>query len=234
MEWERRIAVSDGAQLAGRLDHAYLKVASTTTVDGLRQAVEETLKHGFRSICVPPVLAGTVKKNYPTVRVAAVVAYPLGLESRAAKTYVIQEMINQGVDEVDVVYDLFALVNDNRRKIAAEAEALGELTVRAKVFHKAIIETPILTDEQICWAAGLLADTAVDCVKTSTGYGRDATSLDHVRLLRSVIGTRKAIKASGGIRTLYDAQAMIEAGANILGTSNSVAILKEAQALSSS
>ena len=226
--------MNDGAQLAGRLDHAYLKMVSTTDVDGLRRAVEETLKHGFRSICVPPVLAGTVKKNYPTARVAAVVAYPLGLESKAAKTYVIQELINQGVDEVDVVYDLFALVNGNRRKIAAEAETLGELTARAKVFHKAIIETPILSDEQICWVAELLAETAVDCVKTSTGYGRDATSLDHVRLLRSVIGTRKAIKASGGIRTLYDAQAMLDAGANILGTSSSVAIVEEARTLSSS
>lgn len=223
----------DGAQLAGRLDHAYLRVTSTTGVDGLRRVVEETLEHGFRSLCVPPVLAGTVKKNFPTVRVAAVVSYPLGLDSKAAKTYIVQELISQGIDEVDIVYDLFALVNNNQRKIGEEADRLGELTFKAKVFHKAIIETPILNVDQIRWVAELLADSPVDCIKTSTGYGREPTSLDHVRLLRSIIGTRKAIKASGGIRTLYDVQAMLEAGANILGTSSSVAIMAESRALSS-
>jgi len=222
----------DGAQLAAKLDHAYLKVAPGMDVDGLRRSVEETIKHGFRSICVSPVLAGTVKKNYPTVKVAAVVAYPLGMETRAAKIYSVQELIAQGIDEVDIVYDLFALINGNRRKIEAEAMALGEITAASKVFHKAIIETPVLDDNQICMAAEVLADTPVDCIKTSTGYHRDPTDPDHVRLIRSVVGSRKAIKASGGISTIYDAQEMLDAGANILGTSRSVQILNEAQALS--
>ena len=222
----------DGAQLAAKLDHAYLKVASGMDVEGLRRAVEETIKYGFRSVCVSPVLAATVKKNYPTVRVAAVVAYPLGMETRASKIYSVQELVSQGIDEVDIVYDLFAILNGNRRKIEAEAEALGRITSDNKVFHKAIIETPILTDAQICLAAEVLADTAVDCIKTSTGYHREPTTADHVRLIRSVVGSRKAIKASGGISTIYDAQEMLDAGANILGTSSSVQIINEAQALS--
>lgn len=224
----------DGVHLASRLDHAFLKVGSQTDVGALRQAVEDTLAYGFRSLCLPPVLAGTVRRHYPEVRVSAVVSYPLGMDTLAGKVFIVQELIEQGVEEVDIVYDLFALVNGNRRKLVEESTRLGKLTRDARVFHKAIIETPVLSEEQIRIACEVLLDSAVDCVKTSTGYGREATSLDHVRLLRKLLGARKQIKAAGGIRTFYDMRAMLDAGADIIGTSNSVAIIEEIQALHSS
>lgn len=220
----------DGAQLAQRIDYAFLKVDQRVRVTALREAVSLVQEHGLRALCVPPVLAGTVKKNYPQLRVCAVVSYPLGLDSLAAKVFILQELIEQQIDEVDIVYDLFALVNDNQRKLALEAQRLGELTSAAQVFHKAIIETPVLSEEQISWAADILRQSPVDCIKTSTGYGREPTCLDHVRLLRQVLGHDKQIKAAGGIASLYDAQAMLDAGADIIGTSHPLAVVKDVSA----
>lgn len=220
----------DGAQLAKRLDYAFLKADSRATVDALRQAIAESMAHGFRALCVPPVLAGTVKKNHPTLRVCAVVSYPLGLDSLASKVFTVQELIELGIDEVDVVLDLFALVNGNLAKTELEAQRLGEICSAGAVSCKVIIETPILSPEQIRAAAEMLRATPIDCVKTSTGYHREPTSLDHVRLLRDVLGGDKQIKAAGGIRSLYDALAMLDSGADIVGTSSAVAIVQEARA----
>jgi deoxyribose-phosphate aldolase len=217
----------DGALLARRIDYAFLKADSSARVDALRDAVRLVQDLALRAICVPPVLAGTVKKNYPQLRVCAVISYPLGLDSLAAKVFALQELIEQQVDEVDIVYDLFALVNDNRRKIELEAQRLGELTSAAQVFHKAIIEAAVLSEEQVRWAAEVLRHSPVDCVATSTGNVRELASLDHVRLLRQVVGHEKQIKAAGGIASLYDAQAMFDAGADIIGTSYPERILEE-------
>lgn len=217
----------DGASINGRLDYAFLKVNSQADISALRQAVKDTSKLGLRSICLPPVLAGTVKKNFPTVRVSAVVSYPLGMDTLDMKAKAIEELIGLGVDEVDVVYDLFALVNGNWGKLEEEAARLGKLTSRTGVFHKAIIETPILGEGAIRRAAEILLDSPVDCIKTSTGYDREPTSIDHVRLLREVLGARKHIKAAGGIRTYYHVCAMLDGGADIVGTSNAVKIAEE-------
>ncbi|MCH7471528.1 deoxyribose-phosphate aldolase [bacterium] len=224
------------AELASRIDYAYLKVDSQSSVAGLHAAVEFVRERGLRGICVPPVLAGTVKKNYPDVTVCAAVSYPLGADSLGAKVFAVQELMEQRIDEVDLVLDLFALVNNNWGKIEAETSRLGELCQRAGVFLKVIIETPILNDEQIRSAVGILRSGPVDCVKTSTGYARSATSLAHVKLISDCCAERTAetsrggalyIKAAGGINNLSDAQAMVEAGADIIGTSSPERILEE-------
>lgn len=219
-----------GREIAGRLDYAFLKVTGSSTIDALRQHVKDTERHGFRSLCLPPTLAGTVKKNYPAVRVCAVVSYPLGYDSLATKTFMIQELVEQGVEEIDVVLDLFALVNGNLKKIELEASQLGEMCRKAEVMLKAIVETPILTAERIREAAEVLKASPVGCIKTSTGYGREPTTLEQVQLIRDVVGREMRIKAAGGIKDLYDVRAMIGAGADIIGTSNAVAIMEEVAA----
>ena len=228
---ESKAEQSHGPKLAGRLDLAYLRFDSSASVAGLRATVEQVQRYGFRSLCVPPVLAGTVKKNYPRLRVCAVVAYPLGTESLAAKTFAVSELAEQGIDEIDFVLDLFALVNDNWAKAELEVKQLGELCMRNKVVSKAIIETPVLTEAQIRRVAEIIKPTPVPFIKTSTGYHREPTSLDHVRLLRDVVGRDKMLKASGGIATYDQARAMFAAGADIIGTSNAAAIVEEARAV---
>jgi deoxyribose-phosphate aldolase len=213
-------------ELAGRIDLAFLRIDGRATVDALRSAVQQVEQLGLRSLSVPPLLAGTVKKNYPQVKVCAVVAYPLGTESLATKIFSCSELFEQRVDEVDVVLDLFALVNDNRRKIEHEARELADHAQRHGVYLKAIIETPILSEAQVRWATEVLCDTGVPCIKTSTGYGREPTSLEHVKLIRAVAANRAKIKSSGGIRGNYDALAMLDAGADIIGASDAAALLQ--------
>lgn len=218
-----------GNGVAALIDHAYLKVNSQSAISGLKFAVEETAKFGFRSLCVHPVLAGTVKKNFPRTKVSAVVSYPFGADSLAVKTFAIQELAEQGVDEVDVVLDLFAIVNGNLNKVGLEAESLGELCHKCGIYLKAIIETPILSDDKIRATAEVLRSSPVACIKTSTGYNREPTSLDHVKLISNVVGGVKKIKAAGGISNLYQVRAMLDAGADIIGTSSGVRIIEEAR-----
>lgn len=217
-----------GADLAARIDAAFLKAEGE--VAGLRAAAESALALGVRALCVPPVLAGTVKKNYPGLRVAAVVSYPLGLDSLAAKIFAISELAELGIDEADIVLDLFALRNSNWRKLEQEAQRLGSLCREAGMYSKAIIETAILTPEQIRTTCEVLLGSAIDCVKTSTGYHRPPTPVEHVRLIREVVGSAKHVKASGGIRTREEAQALVAAGADILGMSDPAAVLEGVQA----
>jgi deoxyribose-phosphate aldolase len=216
----------DAAALAGRIDGAFLGIDAQSKSANLRTAVEAALELGLRAICVPALLAGTVKKNYPPLRVAAVVAYPLGLESVAAKVFAISELAEQRVNEVDVVLDLFALVNSNWSKVQQEAERLGEICLENGLFSKAIIEAPILSADQIDNAARIIAGTSIDCIKTSTGYHRSATTPEQVGQIARA-APDKQIKASGGIRTLAQARAMLEAGARIIGTSSARQILAE-------
>jgi deoxyribose-phosphate aldolase len=218
----------EAAELAQRIDAAFLKVEAQTDVAGLRRAVDDALRLNVRALCVPPMLAGTVKKNYPQLRVAAVISYPLGLDSLATKVFALQELSEQRIDEVDIVLDLFALVNSNWRKLELEAQRLGELCQEIGLYSKAIIETGILTPEQIRSSAEVLGASLIDCIKTGTGYHRDPVQTDDVRLIRQVVGDKKRIKASGGIRTLYQAQTLLEAGADILGISSPASILEEA------
>ncbi len=216
---------STDAPLASRLDQAFLKVDPGSTVEALRAQVELVKRLSLRSLCVPPVLAGTVKKHNPGLKVATVIAYPLGLESASAKYFMMEELMEQGLDEFDVVLDLFAIINGNMAKLAAEADKLGGQCRRHKRMFKAIIETPILSDERIVEVVHVLRDCPVDCVKTSTGYGRDATKVEHVELIRRELGDERLLKCSGGVRSREDALRMINAGADIIGTSSAEAIL---------
>jgi len=220
--------VDRARDLAGRIDLAFLKVDAGASVQSLRAAISQVEQLGLRSLVVPPLLAGTVKKNYPQIKVCAVVACALGTETLAAKVFAASELIEQHVDELDVVLDLFALVNDNQKKIEHEVNELLTLTKAAKVPLKTIIETPILSAAQIRWATELLCSASVDYIKTSTGYNREPTRVADVRLIKQVANGRCLIKASGGIRTLAQAMAMLEAGADVIGTSDAAALLSPA------
>lgn len=213
--------------LAARLDQAFLKLDAGSSVDALRSQVELVRRLALRSLCISPVLAGTVKKHNQDLKVATVIAYPLGMESASAKYFMVEELMEQGVDEFDIVMDLFAIVNGNMAKLAAEASKLGTLCRRHGRMLKAIIETPVLDAARITEVVHVLRDAPVDCVKTSTGYSRDATKVEHVELIRRELGDERLLKCSGGVRSREDAQRMIDAGADIIGTSSAEAILQQ-------
>ncbi len=207
-------------QVAGRIDNAFLKVDQGASVAALQRAVADTRNLGLRAICVAPLLAGTVKKHNPDLRVASVVSYPLGNDSLAAKIFTASELAEQGVDELDVVMDLFAILNGNFAKLGREARDLIYVCRAHGMLLKCILETPILSPDQIRAAAETLLEAGVDCLKTSTGYSREATRLEDVILLRQLAGDRCLVKASGGIRSHDEARLLLDAGADILGSSN--------------
>jgi deoxyribose-phosphate aldolase len=220
----------DTGELAGRIDLSFLKVDSSSTVQSLKDAVAQVEQLGLRSLVVTPLLAGTVRKNHPQIKVCGVIAYPLGAETLAAKVFTTEELIEQRIEELDVVLDLFAIVNDNKAKVEREARELLDVAKPAKVPLKTIIETPILTQDQIRWVTELMCDVGVDCIKTSTGFHRDATKVEDVRLIKEIAGGRCFIKASGGVRSHSQAIAMLEAGADVIGASDAATILAAAAA----
>lgn len=214
--------------IANCIDQAYLKVDEATNVAQLRLVCEEVLKYQFRSLCIPPLLVATVSKHYPDISISVVIGYPLGLDTTASKIFSIQESLEYEVTEFDIVLDLFAIKAKAERKLNDDLQRLISATGGKAKSIKAIIEAPILTPEEITWVCNLCADYELGYVKTSTGYNRPPSTIKQVQLMRKVVGSRCGVKAAGGIRTYSDTISFIEAGADIIGTSNGVAILTEA------
>jgi deoxyribose-phosphate aldolase len=216
--------------IAGAIDHSLLKITEHTRALALRVAVADMRNYGFRALVVPPNLVATVKTHNPDIRVAAVVSYPMGCDTTACKLFAMEEAREFGADEVDVVLDLFAVKAANWAKVEDEAGRLCERARGLGLLIKLIFETPILSDEEIAALCRAVRGTGADFWKTSTGYGRDATTENAVRLLAGNAPEGVRVKASGGISNLETARAMLAAGASVIGTSSGPRIVEEARA----
>jgi deoxyribose-phosphate aldolase len=214
--------------IARFVDHTLLKPEATP--QQIEQLCVEALAHSFFSVCVNglyvPLCARLLQGS--EVAVCTVIGFPLGAMSTAAKVFEAEDAIRAGAREVDMVLAIGRLrAGDDsyvREDIAAVASAAHTGGARLKV----ILETALLDDEQKRRAAALCLDAGADFVKTSTGFGGGGATVADVALLRAAVGERAGVKASGGIRNLADAQAMLAAGANRLGTSAGVAIVQAA------
>ena len=220
-------------QLATYLDHTLLK--PDATVAQIDELCGEALEHGFASVCVngswvrrcAEVLAGS------GVLVCTVVGFPLGAMAPEVKAYEARRAIEDGACEVDMVLAVGALKSGDdayvRRDIAGVVEVAHRLGARVKV----ILETCLLTDAEITRACELAKRAGADFVKTSTGFSKGGATVDHVALMRRVVGPAMGVKASGGVRDQADAAAMIAAGATRIGASASVAIVRGGEGSSS-
>jgi deoxyribose-phosphate aldolase len=211
--------------LAERIDHTQLSpVAGPGEIERLCQ---EAITYGFGCVCVAPrwvslarhLLAGTGK------RIASVVAFPLGNILPAAKCRDTEELVALGAHEVDCVIDLAAARLGMWTELAEEMAGVVRAAAGRPV--KAIVETGYLDEPTLCRTCEALLPTGIAYIKTCTGFGPSGATVEAVRLIRSVVGSSLKIKASGGIRTLKQAEELLEAGADRLGTSASVAILEE-------
>lgn len=211
--------------LAATIDHAILKPELT------REAVDAELaiaaEWGVFSVCVRPSdIAHAVERLAGTgVAVGTVIGFPHGTTSTAAKVAEVRQADADGASEFDMVVNIGALrsgfddvVVDDIRGVVAAA--------RGKVV-KVILETSLLDDEQIARGSRLTEAGGADFVKTSTGFAGGGATVPHVRLMRENVGPSVQVKASGGVRSLDDALAMLDAGATRLGTSGSATILGE-------
>lgn len=226
------MASIDGlAGLPARIDHTVLRPDATRT-DVLRLC-EEAQHYGFVVVFVPPcflretvaALAGT------SIRVGAPIGFPHGSQTTGTKMAEAEEAVGCGATVLDMVLNISRLKSgeyDTVREDIAEV-----VTATPGIEHKVIIETCYLTQQEKITACRLVLDAGADYVKTSTGFGPAGATVEDVRLIKQTVGSRAKVKASGGIRDLKSALALLAAGADRIGTSASVTIMQEWLAIQS-
>lgn len=215
--------------IASYIEHTILK--QTTTLSEVDKICVEASMENFVAVCVPPRYVQDAKKllDGSKVKVATVIGFPLGYNVTDVKLREIDDAINMGADEVDMVHDLCALKNGNWKLMEDEINACIKPVHEAGKVLKVILETGILTDSEIIKCCQLYSNFKIDYIKTSTGFADIGATVHAVKLIKSNIPPRMGIKASGGIRTYAFAKELIEAGANRLGCSSSWQIMKEAK-----
>ncbi len=213
--------------IAAFIDHTVLK--STATVNDVDAICQEAIVYHFAAVCIPPVYVQyAVDKLHKTaVKVATVIGFPFGYTYMNAKQEEAKQAINDGADELDMVINLGALKNGDYTYLENEVGAVLEIVKKHGTALKIIIESGILTEEEIIKCCEVYSAFDVDFLKTSTGYAEKGASVEAVQLIRTHLPSHIQIKASGGIKTFDFARQMIEAGATRLGCSASVAIVKE-------
>jgi len=214
-------------QIAHYIDHTILK--PTCLISEVERVCSEAVEYGFAAVCIPPPFVKRAKIILsPTkVKVATVIGFPFGyapIESKVAEAVL---ALVDGADEMDMVINLVALKNGDWEYLEREIQLVKDIIKQKGKLIKVIIESGVLTDEEIVRCCSLYAKARVDYVKTSTGYAEKGASVEAVQLIRKHLPSSVNIKASGGIKTYEFARRLIEAGANRLGCSASVAIVME-------
>ena len=206
-------------------DHTLLRPEATAAQ--VARTCREAAAHGFAAACVPPchVAAAAALLAGTGVAVCTVVGFPLGYAAPAAKLAEAEVALADGATELDMVLNVSALKSGLDAAVRADVAALAARCHAAGALLKVILETALLDEAEIARAALLCAAAGADFVKTSTGFASRGASVEDVQLLRRVLPAHVRIKASGGIRTRAAALALLAAGADRLGCSNSVALL---------
>lgn len=207
------------------IDHTLLKPEASE--EQILKLCDEALEYGFYSVCVNSchVPLAVDKLSGSDVKVAAVAGFPLGAMSTSSKVFEAREAVEAGASEIDMVINVGALKEGRYEYVLHEITALVDVCPCLKV----IIETCLLTDDEIVKACELVVAAGADFVKTSTGFSTGGATAEAVSLMRNTVGNKAKIKASGGIRTLADAKKFIELGADRLGCSAGVQIMKESK-----
>ncbi|SES25862.1 deoxyribose-phosphate aldolase [Salisediminibacterium halotolerans] len=214
--------------LATMIDHTQLK--PETREEKIREICTEAKDYQFASVCVNPtwvklsseLLTGT------GVDVCTVIGFPLGANTPEVKAFETTDAIANGATEVDMVLNIGALKDGNDELVEKDMKAVVE-AAKGKALTKVILETCLLTDEEKVRACEIAKRAGLDFVKTSTGFSTGNATVEDVALMRKTVGSDLGVKASGGIRSLEDAEAMKNAGATRIGASAGVKIVKGEQ-----
>jgi deoxyribose-phosphate aldolase len=211
--------------MAKYIDSTLLKADATEKA--IRALCDEAARYGFASVCVNPgwvPLCVDILKD-TGVKVCTVIGFPLGATTTAAKVCEAVEAVSVGAREVDMVLNIGALKGGDTTRVRDDIAAVVR-TVHPKALVKVILETCLLTREEIVTACKLARGAKADFVKTSTGFSTGGARVEDVALMRETVGPDMGVKASGGIRTAKDAAAMIAAGATRIGASSGAAIVE--------
>ena len=209
------------------IDHTFLK--ATGTKEDIDKLLEEAIEFEFKSVCVQPTwvsyVAESLKKS--DVLTCTVIGFPLGANTTETKVYETLDALKKGADEIDMVANIGWLLAGEYDKFAQEVKALKE-TCQSHVL-KVILETCYLDPKTISRASEKAFEAGADFVKTSTGFGPAGATVEAVKLMAAA-ANGKGVKASGGVRTLADVEAMVAVGATRIGTSNGVTIIQGQEA----
>jgi len=207
------------------IEHTLLSPA--LTIRDIDRLVEEAKDHQFLGVCVPPFWVKRAKREIGSanIKLVTVAGFPLGYNMTETKLDEIKRAADNGADEIDVVWNVTSF-KTGLPWTKIEVAKCSKLAHDHQRLLKVIIETAYLNEEEIAEACKLCADAGADFLKTSTGFAGAGAKVEHIKLMRSVLPDSVGVKASGGIKTWEQALALIEAGADRIGTSSSVAIVQ--------
>ncbi len=217
-EFRRQKKLLEMRRLLRMIDHTLLK--QTATRSDIKKLCDEAREYGFYSVCVQPVYVSACcefLKNSPSIKIACVVGFPMGENKTETKVYETKRAIADGADEIDMVACISAIKNGNYAYVRREIKQIVKAAKGSPV--KVILETSLLTRDEMVRAALCARDAGAAFVKTSTGYFGEGARAEDVKLLKQTVDGKCSVKASGGIRTAEKFREMIEAGADRIGTS---------------
>lgn len=211
-------------KILAAVDHTLLHPESTWAQ--IQELCDDAIKYGTASVCIPPSFVKLAKEYVGgRMRICTVIGFPNGYNTEAVKVFETKTAVEEGADEIDMVINIGDLKDRNEEKILHEIKAVKEAC--AGSILKVIIETCLLTEEEKRIMCRLVTEAKADYIKTSTGFSTAGATFDDIKLFAACVGDGIRIKAAGGISSLEDAEHFMELGADRLGTSRVVKIIKE-------
>lgn len=207
------------------IDHTVLK--ADTTLETVKRICDEAMEYGFASVCINPChvayCADYLKDS--DVNVCTVIGFPLGANTSAVKAFETKDAIANGADEIDMVMNIGALKDKNYDLVRDDVKAVVEAANGTLV--KVILETCLLTEDEIKKACELCVEAKADYVKTSTGFSTRGATIEDVRIMKEAVHGKAKVKAAGGVRTPEDMVKIVAAGADRIGTSAGCSLVKK-------
>ena len=207
------------------IDHTVLK--ADTPLETVKRICDEAMEYGFASVCINPChvayCADYLKDS--DVNVCTVIGFPLGANTSAVKAFETKDAIANGADEIDMVMNIGALKDKNYDLVRDDVKAVVEAANGTLV--KVILETCLLTEDEIKKACELCVEAKADYVKTSTGFSTRGATIEDVRIMKEAVHGKAKVKAAGGVRTPEDMVKIVAAGAERIGTSAGCSLVKK-------
>jgi len=218
--------IPEDVSLAKMIDHTLLKADATP--DQIAQLCYEARKYGFASVCINPTWVPLCAKllEGSDVKVCTVIGFPLGATAPDVKVFETQNALHQGATEIDMVLNIGALKARDLELVARDIRGVVKTGHARGALVKVILETSLLNDEEKVLASLISKQAEADFVKTSTGFSTGGATVHDVTLMRRVVGPEMGVKASGGVRTFEDAEALVKAGATRIGASAGIKIIQ--------
>jgi deoxyribose-phosphate aldolase len=222
-----RGSVNGWHSVAALIDHTLLRPDATR--EQVTTVCEQAVRYSFHSVFVNPDHLAHAKSvlRGSGVKAGTTIGFPLGATLTTVKLFEAAEALKLGADELDMVLNIGQLKSGNRQLVEGEIRSLAAITHDGGAILKVILETALLEDKEKIFGCALAVEGGADFVKTSTGFSSAGATAKDVHLMRGVVGAKLGVKAAGGIRSYSQVESLVEAGANRIGTSSSVAIVRE-------